>query len=226
MLGIDGALGFGTFNWLHQIAGLALVAIALAGPAVIRARWPQADESARWAVGVVAGAVAFFLLPVQLLAAGSTALMLAGTSRRSPAKPRTLAVGTSVGLTAGLIVWWLAVKLGELGGAWFILAPLAALLASVPAGLAASWLLSGDEDPQKLRTARILQGQLAGAAVGAACGLTLTSIFIGAGFMLLMGPLAGLGGGTIGGRLSVQQPRLLRPAAPATGAEAAPGSPA
>jgi hypothetical protein len=44
--------------------------------------------------------------------------------------------------------------------------------------------------------------------------------------MLLMGPLAGLGGGTIGGRLAAQQPRLLRPAAPATGAEAAPGSPA
>jgi hypothetical protein len=135
-------------------------------------------------------------------------------------------VGTSVGLTAGLIVWWLAVKLGELGGAWFILAPLAALLASVPAGLAAGWLLSGDEDPQKLRTARILQGQLAGAAVDAACGLTLTSIFIGAGFKLIVGPLAGLGGGTIGGRLAAQQPRLLRPAAPATGAEAAPGSPA
>ncbi|MGN6794675.1 MAG: hypothetical protein ACTHJW_20000 [Streptosporangiaceae bacterium] len=221
--GINGVLGYGKFSWLHELAGLAFLALALAGPALMKARWQQLDEPARWSIGVVAGVTAFFLLPIQLLAACSAALVLAGTSRRSPARPATLTVGASIGVATGLIMWWLATILGELGGAWFLLMPMAALLAGFPAGLASGWLLSGDEDPQRLRAARIRQGQLGGAAAGAVCGLVLTAIFIGIGVMLLIGPLAGMAGGACGGAISADHRRWFRPGR-SQAAEAASGS--
>jgi hypothetical protein len=219
---INGVLGYGKFSWLHELAGIALLAIAVAGPAVMKRRWPASEESARWAVGILAGAVAFALLPVQLLATCAAALVLAGTSRRSPAPPVILALGTCVGAATGLIMWWLATILGELGGAWFLLMPMAALLAGFPAGLASGWLASGDREPQQRREARIRQGQLGGAVVGAACGLTLTVIFIGIGFMLVIGPLAGLAGGAAGAAIVADHPRRLRSARSQTAAEAAP----
>jgi hypothetical protein len=173
-------------------------------------------------VGIIVGAVAFGLLPVQVLAATAAAMVLAGTSRRSPARPVTLALGTCIGVATALTMWWLAATLGELGGAWFLLMPMAALLAGFPVGLASGWLVAGDEEPQQLREARIRQGQLAGAAVGAACGLTLTVIFIGLGLMLVIGPLLGLAGGTAGAAIAALHPRWFRPARAQTAAEMAP----
>ena len=85
------------------------------------------------------------------------------------------------------------------------------LLAAL-AGVAAAWLLSGTEDPQELREARIRQGLLAGSVAGAACGLLLTNFFVVAVFMMVIGPLLGAAGGAAGGAVAAEHPRRPRPA--------------
>jgi hypothetical protein len=85
------------------------------------------------------------------------------------------------------------------------------LLAAL-AGVAAAWRLSGTGDPQQLRAARVRQGLLAGAVAGAVCGLLLTNFVILAGMvMMVIGPLAGLGGGAVGGAIAADHPREARP---------------
>ena len=85
------------------------------------------------------------------------------------------------------------------------------LLAAL-AGVAATWRLPGTGDSQDLRTARARQGLLAGAVAGAVSGLLLTNFFALAGVvMMVIGPLAGLGGGTVGGAIAADHPREARP---------------
>jgi hypothetical protein len=79
------------------------------------------------------------------------------------------------------------------------------------AGVAAAWQLSGTGDPQELRAARARQGLLAGAVAGAVCGLLLTNFFALAGVVtMVIGPLAGLGGGAVGGAVAADHPRTSR----------------
>ncbi|MGH3151325.1 MAG: hypothetical protein ACRDOB_11425, partial [Streptosporangiaceae bacterium] len=84
------------------------------------------------------------------------------------------------------------------------------------AGAAAAWLLSGTGDPQELREARLRQGLLAGSVARAACGLLLTSFFVVAVFMMVIGPpfgaVGGAAGGALGGAIAADHPRRPRPA--------------
>jgi hypothetical protein len=88
-------------------------------------------------------------------------------------------------------------------------------LFAVPAGVAAAWLRSGNEDnedPAELREARIRQGLLAGTASGAVAGLVLTDFVAIAVFMMVFGPLLGAAGGALGGAVAADHPRKPRPA--------------
>ena len=211
-----GPHGPGPFSLPREIAAVVLLGAALAARAVGKARWPDAEPSALWALPAIAGLLMFIAVPLQVLAIVYVAGILAATSRRSPAANASLAVGAIAGLAAGLAaalaVYGLAtpddryVDLLVLG-----MVVLTFLLAAL-AGVAAAWLLSGTEDPQELREARIRQGLLAGSVAGAACGLLLTNFFVVAVFMMVIGPLLGAAGGALGGAVAADHPRRPRPA--------------
>ena len=81
-----------------------------------------------------------------------------------------MAVGAIAGLPLALVACLLPFALGNLFTAWFILALVAWLIAGF-AGAAAARLVTGVENPDELRSARIRQGILAGATAGAVGGL-------------------------------------------------------
>ena len=97
-----GPLGPGPFSLPREIAAVVLLGAALAARAVGKARWPDAEPSALWALPAIAGLFMFALLPLQALAIVYVAGILAATSRRSPAANVSLAAGTIAGLAAGL----------------------------------------------------------------------------------------------------------------------------
>jgi hypothetical protein len=159
----------------------------------------------------MAGLFMFAVVPLQALAIVYVAGILAATSRRSPAANVSLAAGAIAGLAAALAVYAAAGDDSYVGPLVLGMVSLAFLLAAL-AGVAAAWLLSGTEDPQELREARIRQGLLAGSVAGAACGLLLTNFFVVAVFMMVLGPLFGAAGGMVGGAVAADHPRRPRPA--------------
>jgi len=211
----SGPHGPGPFSLSREIAAVVVLGGALAALAVARARWADADPGALWALAGMAGVVIFVVVPVQALAVVYVAGILAATSRRSPVANASLAAGTIAGLAAGLAA---TLAVDAAGGddsyallLLFGMITMLFLLAAL-AGVAAAWRLSGTGDPQQLRAARVRQGLLAGAVAGAVCGLLLTNFVILAGMvMMVIGPLAGLGGGAVGGAIAADHPREARP---------------
>jgi hypothetical protein len=210
-----GPHGPGPFSLPREITAVVLAGAAVAARAVGKARWPDVEASAPWALPAIAGLFIFVAVPLQALAIVYVAGILAATSWRSPAANVSLAVGAIAGLVAGLAealpVYATAgddnyVDLLVLG-MLILTFGLAAL-----AGVAAAWLIPDIEDPQELREARIRQGLLAGLVAGAACGMLLTYCFVAAVFMLVLGPLLGAGGGAVGGAIAADHPRRSRPA--------------
>ena len=210
-----GPHGPGPFSLSREIAALVVLGAALAALAVVKARWPDTDPSALWAVAGMAGAVIFVVVPLQALAIIYVAGVLAATSRRSPVANASLAAGVIAGLAAGLattlVVYETAGDDSYAIPLLFGMITMLFLLGAV-AGAAAAWRLSGTGDPQELRERRVRQGLLAGAVAGAVCGLLLTNFFALAGVvMMVIGPLAGLGGGAVGGAVAADHPREARP---------------
>ncbi len=209
-----GPHGPGLFSLPREIAALVVLGAALAALAVVKARWPDAEPSALWVGASMAGVVIFAVVPLQSLAVIYAAGILAATSRRSPVASVSLAAGTVTGLAAGLAS---GLAIYEGGGddnyAGLLLLGLVAtvFLFAGLAGVAAAWRLSGIEDPQELRAARIRQGLLAGSVAGVVCGLLLTDLFVVGVVMMVIGPLAGLGGGVFGGAIAADHPREARP---------------
>ena len=212
---IHGGLhGPGPFSLSREIAALVLLAAALAAHAVGKARWPDAEASAPWALPAIAGLLIFIVVPLQALAIVYVAGILAVTSRRSPAANASLAAGAIAGLAPGLVVG-LAVyaNIPDSYAGLLVLGVLVlTFLLAALAGAAAAWLLSGTEDPQELRAARIRQGLLTGSVAGAACGLLATNFSVVAVFMMVIGPLVGAAGGALGGAVAADHPRRPRPA--------------
>ena len=211
-----GPHGPGPFSLPREIAAVVLLGAALAARAVGKARSPDAEPSALWALPAIAGLLMFIAVPLQALAIVYVAGILAATSRRSPAANASLAAGAIAGLAAGLAaalaVYGLATPDDRYVGLMVLgMVSLTFLLAAL-AGVAAAWRLSGTEDPQELREARIRQGLLAGSVAGAACGLLLTNFFVVAVFMMVIGPLLGAAGGALGGAVAADHPRRPRPA--------------
>jgi len=210
-----GPHGPGPFSLLREIAAVVLLGAALAARAVGKARWPDAEPSALWALPGAAGLFMFAAVPLQALAIVYVAGILAATSRRSPAANASLAAGAIAGLAAGLAA---ALAVYAAPGDDSYLGPLVlgmlvlTFLLAALAGVAAAWRLSGTGDPHELREARIRQGLLAGSVAGAACGLLLTSFFVVAVFMMVIGPLLGAAGGAVGGAVAADHPRRPRPA--------------
>ena len=204
-----GPHGPGPFSMLREIVGVVLFGALLATP-IIKARWPQAETEALWAYAGTAGLLLLIALPLQVLAIGYVALILAVTSRRSPVASLSLAVGSIVGVAAGLGIYELAKFTGDLGNAMFFIVVAIVFLAGVPAGLAAAWLPRDTEDPRE-REARIRQAMLAGAVAGAVTGVLLTLIFVLAVFLMIVGPVAGAMAGVVGGVIAADRPRTSRP---------------
>ena len=215
--GAGGIFGSGTISWPREIAGLALMGAVAAMPSVIRTLKPQADAGAVWRAAGVVALAAFAVLPMQVLTILYVAGILAATSRRSPLPSAALAIGTITGLATGLIIYGVLAIPSDIaltGGIvliiFLILAAIPFLVAA-PAGIAAAWLLSGIEDPQELRARRVRQGLLAGATAGAAGGLLITVSAMGLGIMMIIGPLAGVAGGALGGAVAAAHPRKSLP---------------
>ena len=168
-----GPHGPGPFSLPREIAALVLLGAALAALPLVKARCPDVDAGALWAIAGTAGFVMFLVVPLQAIAIVYVAGILAATSRRSPVANASLAGGAIAGLAPGLAVG-LAVyaNIPDSYAGLLVLGVLAmTFLLATLAGAAAAWLLSGTGDPQELRAARIRQGLLAGSVAGAACGL-------------------------------------------------------
>jgi hypothetical protein len=210
-----GPHGPGPFRLLPEIAAVMLVVAAAAVLAVVRARRPDADALAFWAIAVAADLIVFMLVPLQALTVTYVAAILAATSRRSPVAAASLGIGTLTGLAAGLASALAVYELLTPTDRYISLQLLAIVATTVLfaalAGAAAAWLLPGTGDPQELRMARSKQGVLAGTVAGAFCGLLLTNFFVVAVFMLVAGPLLGAGGGAFGGILAADHPRRSLP---------------
>jgi hypothetical protein len=205
----------GPFSLPREIAAVVLLGAALTARAVGRARWPDAEPIALWAVPGMAGLLVFIAVPLQALAVVYLAGILAATSRRSPAANASLAAGAIAGLAAGLAealpVYTAAGDDNYVG--WLILGMVILTLGfAALAGVAAAWRFPGSGDPQELREARLRQGALAGSVAGAACGMLLTYLFVAAVFMMVLGPLVGVAGGAAGGAVAADHPRRSRPA--------------
>jgi hypothetical protein len=215
--GSGGVLGSGTISWSREIAGLALLGAVAATPPVIRGLRPHADTGAVWASTVVVAAVAFAVMPLQVLTILYVAGILAATSRQSPVPSAALAIGTITGLATGLIIYGVLaipsniVLTGGIVLIIFLILAAIPFLVAAPAGIAAAWLLSGVGDPQELRARRVRQGLLAGATAGAVGGLLITVSAMGLGIMMIIGPLAGAAGGAFGGAVAAAHPRRSLP---------------
>ena len=211
-----GPHGPGPFSLPREIAAVVLLGVALAVRAVGKARWPDVEASAPWALPAIAGLFIFMAVPLQALTVVYVAGILAATSRRSPAANASLAAGAIAGLAAGLAAALAVYELNTPDDRYvgpLVLGMLALTFGlAALAGVAAAWLLSGTGDPQELREARIRQGLLAGSVAGAACGLLLTNFFVVAVFMMVIGPLVGAAGGALGGAVAADHPRSPRPA--------------
>ena len=205
----------GPFSLLREIIAVVLVGAALAAVAVVKARWPDADALAPWAIAAAAGLLVFFAVPLQALAVVYVAGILAATSRQSPVTNASLAVGTITGLATGLVtglaVYEVASTSDRYVGLLFLGVITMLFLLAGLAGVAAAWLLPGIGDPQELREARGREGLLAGSVAGAVCGLLLTNLFVIAVVMMVIGPLVGAGGGAFGGFVAANHPRRSQP---------------
>jgi hypothetical protein len=210
-----GPHGPGPFSLPREIAALVVLGTALAALAVVKARWADADPSAPWAVAGMAGVVIFVVVPLQALVIIYVAWILAATSRRSPVANASLAAGAIAGLAAGLAASLVVYEAaGDDSYAILLLFGMITMLflLAALAGVAAAWRLSGTGDSQELRAARVRQGLLAGLVAGAVSGLLLTNFFALAGVvMMVVGPLAGLGGGATGAAIAADHPREARP---------------
>lgn len=206
----------GPFSLLREIIALVLVGAALVARAVGKARWPDAEPSAQWLLAAIAGLLVIFAVPLQALAIVYAAGILAATSRRSPVANASLAAGTFTGLAASLAAGLITYELTTADDRYFLLLFLSVVttvfLLAALAGVAAAWLLPGTGDPEELRTARGMQGLLAGSVAGAVCGLLLTNFVVVAVVMMVIGPLVGAAGGAVGGAVAADHPRRSRPA--------------
>jgi hypothetical protein len=196
-----GPHGPGPFSLPREIIAVILAGAGLASLAVVKARWPEADPIALWAIAAIAALLVFVAVPLQALAVVYVAAILAATSRRSPVTSASLAGGAIAGLATGLALYEAAnaVQSDQYAGLLVLGLVIMLFLLAGLAGVAAAWLLPRAGDPQELWAARGRQGLLAGSVAGAVCGLLLTNLFVVAVFMMVIGPLVGAGGGAIGG---------------------------
>ena len=214
-----GPHGPAPFSLSREIAAAVVLAAGLVALRVVRARWPQVDAAALWLSAAAAGVVVLVLLPAQGVAVFYVAAILAATSRRSLVASGSLAAGALTGLPAGLAqalaIYGLNTPDDRYVDLLLLIVVASTFLFAVPAGVAAAWLRSGNEDnedPVELREARIRQGLLAGSVSGAAAGLVLTDFVPIAVFMMVLGPLLGAAGGALGGAVAAYHPRKPRPA--------------
>jgi len=211
-----GPHGPGPFSLSREIAAAVILAAGLVALRVVRARWPQVDAYALWLAVGMTGVIVLVLLPAQGIATTYVAAILAATSRRSLVASGSLAAGAMTGLPAGLAqalaIYGLNTPDDRYVGLLIVIMMAITFLFAVPAGVAAAWLRSGNEDPAELREARIRQGLLAGSVSGAAAGLVLTDFVPIAVFMMVLGPLLGAAGGALGGAVAAYHPRKPRPA--------------
>ena len=196
--GVHGVVGTGGFSWVREACGLIILIAAVAVPLALKARRPQTEPEVLAFVAVVGGVIALVVVPIQAFVVGFAVLVLAATSRRSPIAPATWVIALIASLPMAAAALTLPFIFGNLYSAIFVVA-LIALALGVAAGASAARQVPGTGHPDGMRSARIRQGALAGAAAGAIGGLAATSVSLILGEMVVVGILAGLMGGVIGG---------------------------
>jgi len=110
------------------------------------------------------------------------------------------------GVVMGLIAYGLAGLADQLLPVYLGLLAIITLAVAATAGALSAWLLPDTAEPGDLREACIRQGLLAGTVAGAAGALLLTNLSLFLFFMMVIGPLAGLVGGALGGAFAAMHP--------------------
>lgn len=210
--GPGGGIGYGGVDWLRTVGGLALAALLVAVPLIIKARRPGVEASTLWSLTGVAGVCVWAILPLQILAVGYIAAILLATSRRFALPAALLVTGAIAGVAAALSIYALAQVPERLGWLFISMVPVIMLMAAIPAGAVCGWLVAGTERSVELREARIRQGLLAGAVAGACCGLLATNLALFLAFVMIFGPGIGMVGGALGGGFAAMHPLRPRPA--------------
>jgi hypothetical protein len=203
-------IGSGHFSLAQEIAGLALIGATLTAPFAMKARWPGIEPAICWLVVASIGVVALLIVPLQIIAVGYLAAILAATSRRSPVAPATLAVGALAGLPTGLILHEVPNLTGDIGWALLLILVPILLLTTAVAGAAAAWLTAGTPSPDEIRSARIRQGILAGMTAAAVGGLAATLFAAYFVVIMVIGPLVGVVGGALGAAMATDHPLRWR----------------
>ena len=222
-VGLGSVLGSGKLNWGQEAGGLVVLIVGLAAPLILKARRPQTGREVLWGIVACAAVTALLIVPLQALVAGYVAMIFAATSRRSPVAPPTLTAGLIAGIPTAAVLCALLFVSGNLYGLLFLAAIVALLIAGL-AGAAAASLVTGIEDPDELRAARIRQGTLAGATAGAVGGLASSAIFLILGAMMVAGPLVGMAGGALGAAIAADHRLKSRPARSIPAGQFAPNS--
>ena len=199
--GIHGVVGSGQFSWLRETAGLAILIAGIAVPLVLRARRPPIEPGVYCLIVATAGFAALIVVPIQAIAVGFAAVILAATSRRSPVTVATWTTGLIAGVPTAAAACVLPFSLGNLYSAIFIVALIATTIGG-SAGAVAARLVTEARNPDELRAARIRQGALAGAIAGATGGLVAAAFSLILGEMMVVGLLAGLAGGMVGASIA------------------------
>jgi hypothetical protein len=200
--GING-VGTGHFSWLRETAGLVFLVATVAVPLMLKARRHAIGAEAYWMIALLTGSVACILLPVQAFVAGTAALLFAATSRRAAVTAATWTAALIAGLPTAVAACVLPFALGNLFGAIFLVALVAALSGGC-AGAVSARLVPETGDPDVLRAPRIRQGALTGALAGAIGGLASAAFSLILGEMIIVGLMAGFGGGVLGALIAIQ----------------------
>jgi hypothetical protein len=220
--GINGVIGSGSVNWLREAAGLAALSTGAAVLLIIvMARRPKTQHPRLWGVVLGTAALALALVPFQAIVVGYAALIFAATSRRSPLAPATLAIGVIAGLPPAVIYFAVTFASGNLYSGMLAVG-LVVLLVAGAAGAVAATRVTGIDNPDELRSARVTQGVLAGATAGAMAGLLPTAVFLIMGGMMILGPPIGIAGAAIGAAFAADRRnrREALPGASGNGSEA------
>jgi Na+-translocating ferredoxin:NAD+ oxidoreductase RnfA subunit len=177
-----GPVGGGSMPRLLRAGGYAMVTALILVKADVE-QFKLAGLSGTPLAGVWFGEIVFLLVIAAYVAA-----LLSVTSRRPPARPATLAIGTGVGVALGVAVYvlrpllnYVHIAQGWLAGLYGlarILAVLLVLYAAVRAAIAAARRAKRWDSQQPLRDIRAQQGFAAGLCVGIAAALLVSVLGI------------------------------------------------
>ena len=215
---IDGGPhGATPFSLSREIAAAVLLGAALAALRVVRARWPQVDATALWAIAGMIGAIVLAVVPAQAIAIALRGrdprrhIAAVAGSERVPRRGRHDRPGRGPGRGPGrLRAEYPGRSLRRPDTPHHVRHDVPVRHPGRRGGVLAAVRHRGSEGI----CARRGSGRDCSRARSAepSAGLVLTNFVAIAVFMMVLGPLLGAAGGALGGAVAAEHPRKPRPA--------------